>query len=589
MKSKTVEGIFIVVIVAAALLLLPFFVPYEGDEQSALRAGQYSIGEDEEPETFIRIIERVGSFYGIKHRKNKTDITKTAILSKNTNNPAVASLSSSKGKLTANKDFKHNKFANTSVESVISANGEQVSRANANKTGAVREIYRNKTETEKVEYNGKIYPVEPDAYGNKYIITDKGPVALDSALKQGGRFVNGTKAAQERDSYALGNRNFTETNLNSAYLRKTVNDISKSKTNKINGFNSGKMKPVASGSKHKDGAGKSFLGNSGNKSFGNYDFNSQQDYDSLTNTLHANSNSNIGGGSSSSKTNTAVKKIYTLQNSEPTIGEKPKGISVEDTPNTINTIDSSDISDWGDAILEEKKEKEGNIITITLSEDYEKSDGILPESKSMRSMMTKELLNGKIYTANTKQGVEENPWILPNDIKDKPGDSFYQMNQQALTNGTFTKLDWDESDRYYIQSQKNISETSGGKYIPVAIIDRQKDAFTMNTMPPNTFYYKTTSGLLSGKIVDAAKNGTVDISSIDKNNVLVIVPEKSLADNLKKDGYKVALFDRYLITPSRLKKFYGQTVSAVQGIAQARENDSKMRKENLTRSLSDFK
>ena len=72
-------------------------------------------------------------------------------------------------------------------------------------------------------------------------------------------------------------------------------------------------------------------------------------------------------------------------------------------------------------------------------------------------------------------------------------------------------------------------------------------------------------------------------------NVLVFVPDRSLADNLAKDGYKVALFDNYVVTPSRLKNFYGRTVSAVKSITQARETEPQIRKDNLMRSLSNIK
>ena len=590
MKSKTVEGVFIIVVVAAILLLLPFFVPYE-EGQRGLGAGQYSIGEEEEPETFMRIIERVGSFYGIKHRKKGTVYATMDMTAPNeTKKSTVASLDSNKGTLSAHRDFKQNNQKNLfdSAQSVITVNSN--SDSNISKKVSVREVYNNKTEKELLEYNDKIYTVEPDSYGNKYIITDKGPIAVDDVLKRGGNLLNNeTKTVQGRYSNHYGNRDFTAANRNWEHPKKSGNDnISKYKNNKISGFGNGKIKPFSSGGKSKEGAGRSFAGNSGGKSFGNYNFTSAQDFENLANTLHA----NTGNSSSSSpKANNTTKKIYSLQNTEPSVGENPKGISIEDNNNSNITSNSDDLG-WGDVLSGNSVSKTDteDAITITLSEDYRKSDGILPESKSMRSIMTKELLNGKTYTANTKQGKEDNPWILPNEVKyNEPGQSFYEINEKALANGTFDKRDWQESDRYYIKSKIDIEETSGGKPIPVVIIDGQKNAFTMNTMAKDTFYYKTTSGLLSGNIIDAAKNGGVDISSIDKNNVLVIVPEKSLADNLRKDGYKVALFDQYIITPPRLKKFYGQTVLAVKGIADARKNEPQMRKEDLTRSLSDFK
>lgn len=590
MKSKTVESIFIIVIVAAVLLLIPFFVPYEEDNsRTELSGGEYAIEGEEEPETFTRIIERVSSFYGVKRgRKNDIDKDKSVVPGSTEHTGILATAKSNKGKLSADKSLKQPAQKNSSNYAQGNTDGVRYFVGPDNQGTGGKEAFRNNKQTDKVEYRGKVYNIEPDSYGNEYIITDKGPVALANVLKQGGYIINDAgQAGAERQNNSFWNRKNRQGDNNAGQFKRTIGrDFAKSGNNQISSFRNGKMKSFSNGNENTEIAERNFSGNGGGKYFGNYDFNSVKDYENLAKTLQSNTSGDTSAGTKNKETE---KKVYVLQNTVPTVGEKPVGISfVEDKNQNNIVIGNNDWggSDWDGAI---SGEASGDVLAVKLSADYEQAQGIMIQNDNARSMMTYELIKDKVYAADTGKGMVANPWILPNNIRRGPGNSFYDANKAALSNSNFTKLDWDESDKYYSESKQNIMETSGGKPIRVAIIDGQKDIFTMTTMPQDTFYYKLTAGLLNGNAVNASDNGAVDLNSLDKNNVLVVVPEKSLADNLKKDGYKVALFDSYIVTPSRLKNFYGRTVSAVKGIAKAREEDPQIRKDDLMRSLSNIK
>ena len=107
----------------------------------------------------------------------------------------------------------------------------------------------------------------------------------------------------------------------------------------------------------------------------------------------------------------------------------------------------------------------------------------------------------------------------------------------------------------------------------------------MQVMPENSYYYKVTSNLLNNKVRKVDEGGEVDLNRIDKNRVLVVVPERPLADNLRKDGYKVAIFDKYIVTPGNLKNFYDQTSNAIKDIEEGKKADHEAKKQDIARSL----
>ena len=119
----------------------------------------------------------------------------------------------------------------------------------------------------------------------------------------------------------------------------------------------------------------------------------------------------------------------------------------------------------------------------------------------------------------------------------------------------------------------------------MVMINGQKDPYTMLTMPENSYYYQVTAGLLNNNVRKVENNGSVDLNKIDRNKVLVVVPEKPLAENLRKDGYKVALFERYIVTPRNLNNFYKQTSSAVNEIETAKQAELDNKKKDIAFSL----
>lgn len=596
MKSRTANGIYVIVIVTAIFLMLPFFVPYEDEEYSrAKAAGGYSLEDEKEPDTFMRIIDRVGSFYGVKRKRKTTSAPESAAAAKEILPDGKIRESNLGAQL--GPAAKNGSTVRKNIDTQADKTGrsyQTVQYGQAPYGGAATGAQQVKNNVpDSVEYKGKTYKIEPDAYGNKYIITDKGPVAVSSALKNGGRLVNSYDRNSEPYYSASGLASYGNNGsykdgrqpANSGVRKSGSANISRYKTGKTSGFGNG-----TSGGGAKGGSDRKFVGSSGGNTAGNFDFDSGKDFENIQNTISA----NIGSGKShtsrsgsSAEEQSSKPKAYVLQDATPSVGSNPIGISAEEKKENF-TLSFSDLNsgDW-DAAEDNKQQEEK--ITVKLSDNYIKAQGIMLQNSGARALMTKELLNNKTYSADTGREIIRNPWIMPNDIKGGPGASFYNTNMQALSDSEITKMKWDESDVYYNNMRKGIQQTSGGSSVSVAIIDGQKNAYTMTTMPHDTFYYKTTSGLLSNRIVDADSNGTVDLNKIDKKNVLVVVPERNLADNLKKDGYKVALFEKYAVTPDRLKYFYGQTADAVKDIMQARRQDYESKKKNIAQSLSDIK
>ena len=62
MKSYAVDSVYAFIIFVVAFLILPFFVPYEGEGKVSAPLGEYSIEEEEKPEVFTRVIDRLSSF-----------------------------------------------------------------------------------------------------------------------------------------------------------------------------------------------------------------------------------------------------------------------------------------------------------------------------------------------------------------------------------------------------------------------------------------------------------------------------------------------------------------------------------------------
>ena len=54
---------------------------------------------------------------------------------------------------------------------------------------------------------------------------------------------------------------------------------------------------------------------------------------------------------------------------------------------------------------------------------------------------------------------------------------------------------------------------------------------------------------------------------------------------MRKDGYKVAIFDKYIVTPGNLKNFYDQTSNAIKDIEEGKKADHEAKKQDIARSL----
>lgn len=581
MKSYAVDSVYAFIIFVVAFLILPFFIPYEDEGGRSAPLGEYSIEEEEKPEVFTRIVDRVSSFYGLKRKKrpyNKTSVKQESengkIASLKTRNPAKDGKSAPKnGKEVSPREH----------YSDLRQSGENSSN------GAFRP-----SPPDMAELNGKLYKIMPDHYGNKYVITGGGPVPLKNFLANGGRIVkpnysfeNGNAAADSGKVYTAAayqkntRKRFPGRNTSRA---EAVNKNS-SAHGSLTGFSHGRasISDVEGGSSNYSSSG----GGQNKFSVGPYDFNSGNgDFDVLKDNLKSSS-----GGSSGAHTETAesrIPKAYKLQNIQPILSDKSISVTDAKTEQDISLpSDGTDVSfdEWDENPAPEPsaetRQEPQNVITRKI-EKGEVSSGFIPSDEFTRRAMTKEMLNGAVFKgkAGSKNIEVEDPWILPNSVSSGPGDAFVKMNETILTDEKQINL-WKESDKQYAQSKEDISAVTNGDSTALVMINGQKDPYTMLTMPENSYYYQVTAGLLNNNVRKADKGDSVDLNKIDRNKTLVVVPEKPLAENLRKDGYKVALFESYIVTPSNLNRFYQQTYSAVNDIETAKRADLEDKKNDI--------
>lgn len=607
MKSYAVDSLYACIIVGAIFLMLPFFVPYEEDTAKAQAIGEYTIEDEEKPEVFTRIIDRVSSFYGFKRRKKNSAA-----------NASVDKIFTEHGKLASSKTAEIKNSNSKSNSKGTSAKGSDYASGESSSLASSRQTAQRSNKTF-VEYKGGVYEVTPDAYGNKYLITNKGPVALKKALSDGGRFVEPTYnygrpgqagASQGYYSSASGSYYGRSANRQQANYKQDYEAVkvasSSSNKGRLGGFSSGA--PSASSVGY-DGVASKSSPRGGGLSSGNYQFDMPESMRQIKN--------NISGGGSSPDNNDSKEensstpaKTYSLQDKTPFIGNDSVGVAsvkisteaedanFKEVGNGWGDWESKSDGSWSDFSMDSgfsdspfedndtKKGVEKEPVTLNLSVGYQQSKGIIMAKEDARQKMTNALLNGETFIGKDGKENIPNPWILPNQVNNDPGMAFFKSNESVLRDINGGRVAWIESDNAYKQTKAEIANISKGSLIPLAMIDGQKDDNTMQTMPEDTYYYKAASSLLGDRAVNVDAGGGIDLNKIDKDNVLVVVPEQPLAENLKRDGFKVAVFNGYIVTPDNLKNFYGQTSSAVTDIIRTREENKEAKKKEIAASLT---
>lgn len=589
MKSYAVDSVYAFIIFVVAFLILPFFVPYEDEGKASAPLGEYSIEEEEKPEVFTRVIDRVSSFYRLKRKKrpyvkadNPKEVQngKTASLKKQ--NPAQKQTPSESGGRSVSSRERFSEEGNP---------GKNFPNA-----------YSASSAPDMAELNGNLYKIMPDHYGNKYVITSGGPVPLKSFLANGGRVVKPVYSSG-RERAAAGGGNTYASAIHPKYVRgnssrqnashfETANKNSASHGS-LTGFSHGRASLPSGENRNSNYA--SFGSGKDKFSVGPYDFNSDNGgFDDLKGNLKSSS----GGKSSSSAEESSKErapKAYKLQNVQPILSDK--SISVADASNSKNVSDSEEFltgddlgEDWGDGDSSEpvtgNKPNAGNSDAVSrVIEKGDSTDGFIPSDDFTRRAMTEELLGGRSFygTAGDAKVVVQDPWVLPNFVEDQPGKAFVNENTNIIGEEQRNLLF--DSDKTYIQNKEIIAASTKGDSTALVMINGQKDPYTMLTMPENSYYYQVTAGLLNNNVRKVENNGSVDLNKIDRNKTLVVVPEQPLAENLRKDGYKVALFDRYIVTPRNLINFYTQTASAVNEIETAKQADLENKKKDIALSF----
>lgn len=593
MKSYAVDSVYAFIIFVVAFLILPFFVPYEDEGKASAPLGEYSIEEEEKPEVFTRVIDRVSSFYRLKRKKRPYVKAGAAKEAENAKTASLKRQNSAKNEAQTKNGVK-----------IVSA-PERFSEAE-NLRASSSNGYARPSAPDMAELNGNLYKIMPDHYGNKYVITGGGPVPLKSFLANGGRVVKPVYASgNERGAAGAGKVYTASAYPGNARARSYGQNVPRTETvNKnssghgsLTGFSHGRASLPSSESGSSNYA--SFGSGRDKFSVGPYDFNSDNGgFEDLKGNLNSSS-----GGSPGQRTENAesrIPKAYKLQNIQPILSDKSISVTDAKTEQDISlSPDGTDASfdEWGDAsadnwdenpapeLAKDKQPAAQNGIVRKI-EKGDVSSGFIPEDNLARRAMTEELLGNIDFVGMGGGRRVPDPWILPNSIDDRPGNAFIRANSNVISEEDEKARGlWTENDIQYAENKDIIAASTKGESTALVMINGQKDPYTMLTMPENSYYYQVTAGLLNNNVRKVENNGSVDLNKIDRNKVLVVVPEKPLADNLRKDGYKVALFERYIVTPRNLNNFYKQTSSAVNEIETAKQAELENKKKDIAFSF----
>ena len=593
MKSYAVDSIYAFIIIVAVFLVLPFFVPMQEEEFVSEPVGEYTI-EEEKPEIFTRIIDRVSSFYHLK-KKKKAVLSKSFSEDKSADKKGeLSSLNANSAEGAAQAGASNERMSADSVRTQRSQSEGTAGRYNA----------KQRSLPDMAELDGKVYQIMPDPYGNKYVIAKGGPIPLKDFIAKGGRIVKPSFNYETGNNLSVnmagGNIRSAENGPSGRYVGssggRAGGDISAYKGRrggKISGFNQGKVTDV--GEESSSGSQGGSRGISSGFDLSGFDFGSGESFGELQQNLVAKS----GGGAKSANTDdrdNRPSKVYKLQNTKPFVSENAVGVAIqkEDEGITIDMSGGGETDEFGFADTSgfesdfdsQTPQDDGNVLLLNIEAGYENSLGIIPENSETRKAMTRELLGDSSFIGKSSQGRVSDPWILPNNIDNGPGKEFFEANRDVLLGSDAVSFkEWEENDIYYNKVRGDIESTTNGAVTPLVMINGQKGPFTMQVMPENSYYYKVTSNLLNNKVRKVDEGGEVDLNRIDKNRVLVVVPERPLADNLRKDGYKVAIFDKYIVTPGNLKNFYDQTSNAIKDIEEGKKADHEAKKQDIARSL----
>ena len=579
MKSYAVDSIYAFIIVVAVFLVLPFFVPMEEDEYVSAPVGEYSI-EEEKPEIFTRIIDRVSSFYRLKKKKKASFAD--SLSSKNSSDekgkPFSAGSSAGEG---GGEDTSNALTAALPPSEADDRASSPIGLHNA----SVSSI------PSMAELDGKEYKIMPDPYGNQYVMVKGGPIALKYFLAKGGRIVKPAYNYQKNVNLPVnmksaniryGGGDLSSGHSGSAYVKGDISSYKGRGGGKIRGFNQGKAAEL-----REEAGGASRLGSRGvNSDFdiSGFDFGSGESFGELRKNLSAKSGGGSGGDNAEDQAN-RTPKAYKLQNASPFVSENSMGVSLRKENDGI-TIDSESTTE--SELNTQEQQVSRNLVSISIKAGYENSLGIIPDNAGTRKAMTRELLGNSTFIGSSEQGQVEDPWILPDNIDNGPGKEFFEANKDVLLGSEAVSFkEWEDNDIYYNNVRGEIENTTKGAVTPLIMINGQKGPFTMQVMPEDSYYYKVTSNLLNNKVRKVDEGGEVDLNRIDRNRVLVVVPERPLAENLKKDGYKVAVFDKYIVTPGNLKNFYDQTANAIKDIEEGKKADQETKKQDIARLLKD--
>lgn len=604
-----------ILIIGVLFLLLPFLIP----EGLSVTAGKMGASQELDADALplisknpmAKFIDRVSSFYGFKKTKRSNGLDKLNDLVKRQS--AVFSHDSDKNE--EGSDIS-GLAAALSDSSRSSSSADFSASAPDSSSLSVKATSGN---SNSIQIDGKTYEVLQDPAGKKYVLSEKGPIPFDrindyvvSKRKQSSSSpaVRGTKSVRQNtapiyDNYNGGNA-YAHNNNRYVGTANNYKSASAAKNGGGSAFDMGSGRLPSMGDMF--GESKTNLG-------GKYDkvsrgagaratnYASSRGGAAPANTVAANnhlhtSNTTIAQPAYTSEVAPRVNSVAAISASDmmghASIGNKymVKGIE-RDTADEANGEAKEKVASMAAVATMQRlaamPEQSASAITASMvaTEEPEKKpisapkadieiaegrDAVIPVNDNFRKMMSSTLLKmpgGETFTGELKGQniIISDPWILPNSIKvnregkdiESPAMAFYAENKTVMEKkGAFSMEVWSNSDTDYNDTKVSIRDVTK-TMAPINLV--VADAVVKDTalgVNQDNFYYKVSEGLLNGKVVNAAKDGSVNLKTLDKDNTLFVTFDKDTADTLRNENKdaKVSVMD---ITPDGFKSFYADT------------------------------
>jgi len=560
MQFFSKNGFRIAVVVLIAFLAVPFiFVDKASKPTQQQAAGQSAalpVGISKNP--LSRFFNRIAGFYGLK--KNNAPEAGGVNNSYeeggngNLNSGSVSTVAGSTGGQDNFKVVSEGGVA-AGAQNGAAASGASAQNAQGGAQASAQEVQ------EYVRMDNKTYQVVKDPTGKKYVLTDKGPVGFDDLMKS--TVSKEDFEAAKKIAPSLSNEELVYA-IHSPYGVKGYMD------RKAKGLLTYDDNPnLFGGPAGAGGSSRSMFGGpDGHRMYGGaggggvFTASLAAKYaKARAEAAQAKAQAAAAAGSSYSAkgmengkyTDPKVNALASLIVGAPVIGNA-EAASISKAPKSDKVV-------YGGPGANQNKGEDFILNTNNPT-------GVIVQGNKPRNVMSADLL-GKNFVAKfadpQNKGKEEvNPWIFPTKFDvNKPGAGFSEVNKDTLKNSKELFFKWSDSDVSYAEAKGTISYyKSKIKGLNFLMIDGTQNK-GIKLLSPESYHYKVFKGLLGSGAQDVAAGGNINTQKLSTSKTLIVAPNLATANNLKKAGYEVVVFDQYAVTPDRLNKFYTDTQNAI--------------------------